>query len=208
MLSQDTREEHDQELEAHAGAVLIRGSGGGAGSTNLPEKSQRIAEAPAVLGLLLFAASSACDRGVYNPEVTQETVGQTICVPGYAKAVRPPTNFTNRVKQVLLKRADREPAEVSKYKLDYIVPLALGGHPRKLENFALTLRDGASGARRKNRIEAKLQCLVCSDQVTLADAQREISTDWQAAHDRYAPVTCDRQTAMDDKSPARRASPG
>lgn len=204
MLIQGTREEHDQELEAKS----IRGSAKTAGSSNLPEKSQRIAEAPAVLGLLLFAASSACDRGVSNPEVTQETVGQTICVPGYAKAVRPPTNFTNRVKQVLLKRADRDQAELSKYKLDYIVPLALGGHPRKLENFALKLRDGASGAKRKNRIEAKLQCLVCSDQMTLADAQREISTDWQAAHDRYAPVTCDRQTVMNDKSPSRRDSPG
>ncbi|HYN27646.1 MAG TPA: hypothetical protein VES94_05045, partial [Burkholderiales bacterium] len=146
-----------------------------------------------VLGLSLVAASSACDRGVFNPDVTQETIGQTICVPGYTKAVRPPITFINRVKETLLTRAGRDHAEASRYKLDHIVPLALGGHPRKLENLELERRDGASSAKRKNRIEAKLQCLVCSGQVTLADAQQEISTDWQAADNRYARVTCHRR---------------
>jgi hypothetical protein len=75
------------------------------------------------------------------------------------------------------------------YKLDYITPLALGGQPRKIENFELERRD-ASSARRKNGIEAKLQCLLCSGEMTLADARRGASTDWQAAYHRYVRVKC------------------
>ncbi len=133
---------------------------------------------------LLFLAVAAAydDRGAFNPDVRQETIGQTICVRGYTKGIRPSANLTHGVKQMLLKRAGRDHAQAFEYELDYIVPLALGGHPRKLENFELQLRAGESGARRNNRIEAKLQCLVCSGQMTLADAQREIFENWQTAY--------------------------
>ena len=187
MPNQVTRQKLHQEV---VDSKSILASARTAESINRPDQSPKIA---AVLGLSLLAASSACDRGVFNPEVTQETIGRTICVPGYTKAVRPPVNFTNHVKQTLLKRAGHDQEEAFKYKVDHIVPLALGGHPRKLENLELERRDGASSAKRKNRIEAKLQCLVCSGQVTLADAQQEISTDWQAADYRYAQVTCQRR---------------
>jgi hypothetical protein len=155
-----------------------------------PRKVLRITQVPAVLGLLLIVAASACDRSVQNAQVTQGTIAQTICLAGYMKAVRPPPDFTNSVKQTLLKRAGYPESEVYKYRLDYIVPVVLGGHPRKLDNFELIRRDGANNTKRKNGIEAKLQCLVCAGEVSLADAQREASTDWQAAYQRYAPKKC------------------
>lgn len=155
-----------------------------------PKKVLRITQVPAVIGLLLVVAASACDRSVYNAHVSQATIAQTICQPGYTRAVRPPTNFTNSVKQALLKRAGYPESEVYKYKLDYVVPVALGGHPRKLENFELIRREGPNSTKRKNGIEEKLQCLVCAGELSLADAQREAMTDWQAAYQRYAPVKC------------------
>jgi len=158
--------------------------------------------------LFLAAAAAYDDRGAFNPDVRQETIGETICVPGYTKTVQPSTNFTHGVKQLLLKRAGRDRAQAFEYELDYIIPLGLGGHPRKLENLELQLRKGESGVKHKHRIEAKLQCLVCSGQVTLADAQREILTDWQAAHHRYALVKCPLERAMDDQSRSRRYWPG
>jgi len=179
-------EEHDEgSLCADPGPIGIRQA-----RTRRPTKVLRITQIPAVLGLLLIVAASACDRSVYNAHVTQATIAQTICQPGYTKAVRPPTNFTNSVKQTLLKRAGYPESEVSKYKLDYVVPVALGGHPRKLENFELIRRDGPINTKRKNGIEQKLQCLVCAGELSLADAQREAATDWQAAFQRYAPVKC------------------
>jgi hypothetical protein len=40
--------------------------------------------------------------------------------------------------------------------------------------------------------EAKLQCTVGSEQVALADAEREIVEPWQAAYLRYTQVKCRR----------------
>ena len=160
--------------------------------------------------LLLFLAAAAAydDRGAFNPDVRQETIGETICAPGYTKAVRPSTNFTHGVKQILLKRAGRDRAQAFEYELAHIVPVGLGGHPRKLENIELLLRSGEGGVKRKDRLEAKLQCMVCSGQVTLADAQREVLTDWQAAYHRNALVKCPLERAMDDQSRSRRHWPG
>jgi hypothetical protein len=143
--------------------------------------------------LFLAAAAAFADRGALNPVVNQSTIGQTICVPGYAKGVRPSTSYTNGVKQTLMQRAKMNPALAQSYELDHTIPLALGGHPRKLDNLALQIWEGENGAKKKDRLEVKLQCLVCSHQVTLATAQREIVEDWQGAYDRYARVKCHRR---------------
>ncbi len=142
--------------------------------------------------LLLAVAAAYADHGALNPVVRQETIDRTICVPGYAKGVRPATSYTNGVKQMLFQRAHMNPALAQTYELDHIIPLALGGHPRKLDNLALQPWKGDNGAKRKDRLEVKLQCLVCSGQMPLAEAQREILEDWQAAYDKYARVKCRR----------------
>ena len=90
----------------------------------------------------------------------------------------------------MMKRSGLGPATSSSYTLDHIIPLAIGGHPRKLDNLQL---QSLKEAKRKDRIEVKLQCLVCSEQVPLATAQREISEDWVAAYHRYARVKCERK---------------
>jgi cytochrome c-type biogenesis protein CcmH/NrfF len=140
--------------------------------------------------LFLAVAAAYADHGALNPVVRQETIDHTICVPGYAKGVRPATSYTNGVKQMLFQRAHMNPALAQTYELDHIIPLALGGHPRKLDNLALQPWEGENGAKRKDRLEAKLQCLVCSGEVTLAQAQHEIASDWQAAYHRYTHVKC------------------
>ena len=140
--------------------------------------------------LFLAAAAAYADHGALNPVVRQQTIDQTICVPGYAKGVRPATSYTNGVKQMLFQRAHMNPALARTYELDHIIPLALGGHPRKVENLALQPWEGENGAKRKDRLEVKLQCLVCSNQVTLREAQQEILEDWQAAYHKYAPLKC------------------
>jgi len=143
--------------------------------------------------LFLAAAPAYADHGALNPVVRQETIDQTICVPGYAKGVRPATRYTNGVKQMLFQRAHMNPALAQTYELDHIIPLALGGHPRKVENLALQPWEGENGAKRKDRLEVKLQCLVCTNQVTLREAQQEILEDWQAADHKYAQVKCRRR---------------
>lgn len=145
---------------------------------------------------VFFAAVLVSDMahaiGAIDADVNQANIQQTICVRGYTKTVRPSVIYTNGVKRKLLRESGIDEIHISDFELDHIIPLAVGGHPRKLENLQLQAWEGPDGAKRKDRIEVKLQCLVCSEQVSLRDAQREIAEDWQDAYRRYARMKCRR----------------
>lgn len=142
--------------------------------------------AGALLYIIAFVPLSAMAGSVLNPDVRQNTIDATICVSGYTRTVRPSTSYTNSVKRMLLRKSGVNEDRMSKYELDHIVPLALGGHPRNLDNLALQARDGSNGAHRKDRLEVKLQFLVCTGQVPLHLAQDTIFQDWQGAYHRFA----------------------
>jgi hypothetical protein len=119
---------------------------------------------------LALCLASACAQAVpsalLNPDVTPATLTQTVCRAGYTKTVRPSTGFTNGIKKRLMREQAMDfEADKGSYELDHIVPLALGGHPRNLHNLTLQPCEGADSAKRKDRLEVKLQCLVCSGDV-------------------------------------------
>jgi hypothetical protein len=120
-----------------------------------------------------------------NPDVDEDTIDRTICLYGYTKSVRPATSYTNGVKKKLMQDAGIEAARVGDYELDHIVPLALGGHPRKLSNLMLQPWEGEHGAKMKDILEVRLQSLVCHGKLDLTDAQVCIAQDWEACAMRY-----------------------
>lgn len=122
---------------------------------------------------------------VLNPDVRQDTIAQTICVAGYTATVRPSTTYTNGVKARLLREQGLAVSATTDYELDHRIPLALGGHPRSLANLMLQPWTGEDGARKKDRLERKLQTLVCVGALPLAIARREIFLSWQAAYLKY-----------------------
>lgn len=124
-----------------------------------------------------------------NPEVTQATIRDTICVKGYTKTVRPPTNHTNSIKYKLMEEQGYDASLVQFFALDHRIPLTLGGHPRSLENLQLI---GVKENGRKSRVEVKLNCLVCSGQLGLSQAQEAVWSGWEDAYHRYAKVKCQR----------------
>jgi hypothetical protein len=79
-------------------------------------------------------------RGAINEAVTQANIQQTICVPGWTATVRPSPSYTNGLKAKLLREQGLPQADAAKYELDHLIPLALGGHPRKAENLWLQPR--------------------------------------------------------------------
>ena len=113
---------------------------------------------------------------VKNPDVSQGTIGKTICVPGYTKTVRPAVVYTDGVKRKLLRAANLPQSDASKYELDHVVPLTLGGHPRSLENLKLQLWPEA---KEKDKLEVRLNRLVCKKQISLIEAQNCIYNDWK-----------------------------
>jgi cytochrome c-type biogenesis protein CcmH/NrfF len=130
--------------------------------------------------------------GALDPSVTSQTIQKTICISHYTDTVRPPTSYTNPIKRRLMKDVGIGWSHASEYELDHIIPLGVGGAPRAEENLQLLPLEGPDGSKRKNRIEKKLQCLVCSGQLPLAVAQAEVADNWQAAYKRYASVKCKR----------------
>lgn len=124
-----------------------------------------------------------------NPDVTPQTIHRTICVKGYTDTVRPSTHYTNGIKFRLMRQAGILETEASDWALDHKVPLVLGGHPRALDNLQLlTAKENG----RKARVEVKLQCLVCSGQVSLAEAQAAMEGGWREAYRTYAMQKCRR----------------
>ena len=120
-----------------------------------------------------------------NPDVDEDSIDRTICVSGYTKAVRPATSYTNGVKKKLMREAGIDEAGIGNYELDHIVPLELGGHPRKLSNLMLQPWEGEHGAKSKDRLEVRLQSLVCHGTLDLTDAQVCIARDWEACALQY-----------------------
>lgn len=120
-----------------------------------------------------------------NRDITQENIHDTICRKGFTKTIRPAVVYTNGVKFKLMREA-RIPAEdAGLYELDHIVPLAVGGHPRKVANLQLQPYEGEFGAKQKDRLELKLHQMVCKGEIDLSTAQREIGSDWTTAYVKY-----------------------
>jgi hypothetical protein len=148
-----------------------------AACSSLPTPAPPVAEKSATA--LLVPAEAL------NADVTQGTIQETICVPGYTASVRPSTSFTNGVKTRLLREQGLPASAAPEYELDHRVPLALGGHPRSLKNLVLQRWAGEDGAKKKDRLERKLQQLVYAYAVQLEVARRAIFFDWQTAYRTY-----------------------
>ncbi len=85
----------------------------------------------------------------------------------------------------MMKRAGLDPANRIKYELDHFVPLALGGHPRSEDNLWLQSWAGQWGAGAKDRLERRLQVMVCAGRLTLQAAREPIRDGWKAAYRSY-----------------------
>ena len=115
-----------------------------------------------------------------NPNVTELSLAKTVCVVGYTATIRPATSYSNGVKAKLLQEAGLDASHMDDYELDHIVPLGVGGHPRKLSNLVLQPWRGPNSATKKDGLERRLQHMVCDGQIALADAQFCIAEDWHA----------------------------
>jgi len=123
--------------------------------------------------------------GTTDPRVTQETIGQTICVPHYTETVRPAPSYTNRIKREQIEAYGYTDKNLSHYEEDHLVSLQLGGSPDDPRNLWPQPYAGKCGARIKDKVEGKLKRMICAGEITLKDAQQAIATNWIAAYEKY-----------------------
>jgi len=128
-------------------------------------------------------------RGALNPGVTQENIGDTICMAGWTRTDRPPVGYTEDLKRRQIREYGYADRRLGYYEEDHLVPLDLGGSPTDPRNLWPEPRRAADGwdADRKDKLEYALNRLVCSGRVPLAEARGAIATDWIAAYRRYVP---------------------
>ena len=124
-------------------------------------------------------------RGSTDPSISQANIDTTICVPGYARSVRPPYSLTGSIKRRLMK-AEHPGERYSEYELDHLVPISLGGAPADDGNLWLEPWTGSMNAGDKDPLEFVLWRLVCSHELPLHTAQHAIASNWVAAYQRYA----------------------
>lgn len=116
-------------------------------------------------------ASWTLTPGVLNPEVTQATIGSTICVRGWTATIRPPSEYTTRLKLEHM-RAYGLVGETGDFQEDHLISLSLGGHPTDPRNL---WPEPYPRAAEVDQIELELHEAVCSGRMTLAEAQRRES---------------------------------
>jgi len=123
-----------------------------------------------------------CTPGVTNPKVTQATIHQTICVRGWTSTIRPPENVTEPEKLSSMAQYG-DTTGPSNYEYDHFIPLELGGAPNSLKNFwpephDVVLNGHNYGSFTKDDVENELRYQVCKGNLTLAQAQQIITSNW------------------------------
>lgn len=130
----------------------------------------------ALVAMLAIVGPALAEDLPLNPAVTQETIGATICVPGWTKTVRPPAALTNAIKRRLIRELEIPDELLTDFELDHRIPLALGGAPADPRNLELQPWDEAG---EKDQIEARLARAVCASKIGLDEARQRIWSDWR-----------------------------
>lgn len=118
---------------------------------------------------------------VLNPAVTQAIIGQTICVSGWTRTVRPPESYTEQLKRQQI-AAEGLPGGLSAYEEDHRMPLELGGAPSDPDNLS---PQSPASPNPKDRDESRLREAVCAGTMTLAAAQSELVGTWLGPYPTY-----------------------
>lgn len=120
-----------------------------------------------------------CTPGVLNDAVTQANMNQTICVPGYTKTIRPPASYTSKLKREQIVEYGYTDTSSRDYEEDHFISLELGGNPTDPKNL---WPEPHASTNEKDTVEDYLHKQVCAGAITLAQAQKEITTNWYTVY--------------------------
>jgi hypothetical protein len=144
----------------------------------------------ALLLLLSIGAAVAQDMpdskltpGLVDPALT----AQVLCAPGFSTSTI--RNVTESTKKQVYARYGIQPKQgycsgPQFCEVDHLISLEIGGK-NDIQNLWPQPYDGTWSAYMKDQLENKLHKMVCSGQLPLAQAQKEIAADWRVAYQKY-----------------------
>lgn len=119
-----------------------------------------------------------CTPGSIDTRVTQDNIYQTICKSGYTKTIRPPVSYTQMLKRQQLIEYGYTDTNMRDYEEDHLISLELGGNPTDPKNL---WPEPGSSPNAKDSVENLCNKKVCSGEISLLEAQKEISVNWKTA---------------------------
>jgi hypothetical protein len=119
-----------------------------------------------------------------TPGETFDVTPADICVPGYAKKVRAVPAWLKRQAYAEYGITHCEPGD---YEVDHVIPLSLEGSNSIRNLWPQSTKTSPWNSFVKDALERKLHNLVCTGQLDLKTAQREIASNWIDAYRKYRP---------------------
>ncbi|MDE2026225.1 MAG: hypothetical protein KGJ07_07055 [Patescibacteria group bacterium] len=158
--------------QTHATQVAAN-SGASVGTTECHAKQINTSDTQAYL------PDPNCTPGITNPDVTQATINTTICVSGYTKTIRPTASYTNQLKLQQIQLYGYTDTNPKDYEEDHVISLELGGNPTDPKNL---WPEPHPSLNEKDSVENYLHKKVCDGELTLSQAQEEITQNWYAVY--------------------------
>jgi hypothetical protein len=140
------------------------------------------------LSLLIAGESASAPLApvLPDPAITPGDVLTTdasvICVSGYSKSVR---NVSNTIKAAAYKNYGISTHEPGEYEVDHLISLELGGSNSITNLWPESYLTEPLNAHVKDKLENRLHAMVCSGDLPLAQAQRDIAENWVQAYEKY-----------------------
>lgn len=119
-----------------------------------------------------------CTPGAVDQKVNQDNLYQTICKKGYTKTVRPPVDYTEKLKIEQIQEYGYTDKNLRDYEEDHLIPLELGGNPSDPKNL---WPEPIDSSHRKDETENLCNEKVCNRILSLEETQREVAANWQTA---------------------------
>lgn len=119
--------------------------------------------------------------GVLNPAISPSVFNATICKPGWTATVRPPTGWTDKLRDADTP-AGRKPLDGE---LDHLISIEDGGAPADPLNLWWMAYGDRYGARVKDALETRVKHLVCAGKISLDAARGALSPNWLIGYQTY-----------------------
>jgi len=116
-------------------------------------------------------------QGVINPAATVKK----LCTPNYTAQVR---DVPESEKRKVFAEYKIDPKS-DKFEIDHLISLELGGSNDIKNLWPQSYTTQPFNAHMKDQLENTLHRMICKGTISIADAQKQISTNWISAYKQY-----------------------
>lgn len=121
---------------------------------------------------------------ICTPGAVSETDTYTVCHRS-TKTIRPPLSFTDSLKAEQIQQYGYSDTNLKDYEEDHLISLELGGSPTDPKNLwpepRNTISSPGQSAQDKDKIENLCHERVCSGEIPISEAQKQIAANWETA---------------------------